>query len=226
MTIAMTDRALATSADYADALLVTRRAKNWLFLLILLMLLIQMAFFFIVRYTDVINFGGGPAVTVSSATTAPTSAPVVVQPSRREIVHYLSGFTLFLGTVLPLLLALVLLLITNIMLIGRLIGVTRVTSALIWCLILMLLMFPWQVFMGASTSPSDFRIPGVLYTWHDLRSQAKFDSSNMNLAIVKWARFFVMPLIATIILLMIQVKSNRGLRQALGEETPDINITT
>jgi hypothetical protein len=121
----------------------------------------------------------------------------------------------------------VLLLITNIMLIGRLIGVTRVTSALLWCLLLVLLMFPWQVFFGASTSPSDFRIPGVLYTWHDLRSQAKFDASgDMKMAIVKWARFFVMPLVATIILLMIQVKSNRGLRQALGEETPDINITT
>jgi hypothetical protein len=224
MTRAMTDRALATSADYADALLVTRRAKNWLFLLILLMLLIQMAFFFLVRYSDVIS--AGPTIAVSSATTVPTTAPAG-QPSRRELVHYLSGFTLFLGTILPLLLALVLLLITNIMLIGRLIGVTRVTSALIWCLILMLLMFPWQVFMGASTNPSDFRIPGVLYTWHDLRSQAHFDASkDLNVAIVKWARFFVMPLIATVILLMIQVKSNRGLRQALGEETPDINITT
>jgi hypothetical protein len=171
----------------------------------------------------VISGGSGP--TVSTATTFPSTQPV--QASRRELVHYLSGITLFLGTILPILLAIVLLLITNIMLIGRLIGVTRVTSALLWCLLLVLLMFPWQVFFGASTSPSDFRIPGVLYTWHDLRSQAKFDASgDMKMAIVKWARFFVMPLVATIILLMIQVKSNRGLRQALGEETPDINITT
>jgi hypothetical protein len=232
MTSAMTDRALATSADYADALLVTRRAKNLLFLFILLMLLIQMAFFFVVRYTDMISFGGSGGVTIT-ATTLPTTLPADTAvsgtgnvPAKRELVHYISGLTLFLGTVLPILMALVLLLIVNIMLIGRLIGVTRVTSALLWCLLLMLLMFPWQIFFGASSSPSDFRIPGVLYTWSDLRSQAKFDASNMNLAVVKWARFFVMPLVATIILLAIQIKSNRGLRQALGEETPDINITT
>jgi hypothetical protein len=213
----MTDRALATSADYADALLVARRAKQWLFLFILLMLIVQITLFFVARYTDFIA--------AASAAISPTTLPTT-RPAGREFTQYISSFTLFLGTILPILLAMVLLLIVNIMLVGRLIGISRVTSALLWCLLLMLLMFPWQIFFGASNSPSDIRVPGVLYTWSDLRSQAKFDSSNIHLAIVKWARFFVMPLVATIILLAIQVKSNRGLRQALGEEAPDINITT
>lgn len=214
----MADRDLATSADYADALLVARRAKHWLFLFILLMLLAQIALFFVARYTDLIA--------AASASLSPATQPTTRPADGRDITRYLSSVTLFLGTVLPILLAIVLLLIANIMLVGRLIGVTRVTSAFIWCLLLILMMFPWQLFFGGSPSPSDIRIPGVLYTWHDLRSQAKFDSSNLSLAVVKWARFFVMPMVATIILLAIQVKSNRGLRQALGEETPDINIST
>jgi hypothetical protein len=213
----MTDRSLATSADYADALLVARRAKNWLFLLVLLMLLVQMGFFFVARYTDLI------VAATSSTTTAPTT-----RPAGRQMIHYVSAFALFFGTVLPILLSLVLLLIANIMLVGRLIGVSRVTSAFLWCLLLVLLMFPWQIYFGATSSPSDFRIPGVLYTWSDLVSNAQF-KGDAFVNVVKWARFFVMPLVATLILLLIQVKSNRGLRQALGEESPaapDITITT
>jgi hypothetical protein len=220
----MTDRSLATSADYADALLVARRAKNWLFLLILLMLLVQIAFFFLARYTDAIG-GIAPAVSPPSAVavaTAPTSRPV----SAREFLHYLSGFTLFFGTIFPLLLGLVLLLIVNIMLVGRLIGLTRVTSAFLWCLVLMLMMFPWQIYFAGSTTPTDFRVPGVLYTWHDLRTNAKFQTTDPYFAVIKWARFFAMPAVAAVVLLTIQVKSNRGLRQALGEESPEITITT
>ena len=200
----MNDPSLATSADYADALLVARRAKHVLFLVILLMLLLQVGLFFLARYSDLV-------VARLNPTTAPTT-----QPAGREFLHYVSGVVLFLGTVLPILLSLVLLLIVHIMLVGRLIGVARVTSAFLWCLLLLLLMFPWQVFFGASTDPNDFRVPGVLYTWTDLRTRAKFESGDMARQALTWARFCVMPLVATILLLVVQIKSNRGLRQALG----------
>src|SRR5438034_6931354 len=142
----MTDRSLATSADYADALLVARRAKKLLFLLILLMLLIQIAFFFVARYTDLIP----------SASSPPASSPPTTRPAGRELIHYASGITLFLGTILPILLAMTLFLIVHIMLVGRLIGVARVTSALVWCMVLILFMFPWQIFFGATSNPADF----------------------------------------------------------------------
>src|SRR5205823_5468557 len=45
----MTRTALAIAADYADAMMVARRAKNWLFLVLLLVLLIQLALFFVAR---------------------------------------------------------------------------------------------------------------------------------------------------------------------------------
>ena len=61
MTMTAPDRTLATSADYADALLVARRAKKLLVLLILLMLLAQIALFFTARYTDFIAIRPGGA---------------------------------------------------------------------------------------------------------------------------------------------------------------------
>src|SRR5947207_15170375 len=90
---------IATSADYADALLVARRAKHWLFLLLMLMLLIQIALFFVARYTSLIV----PA----SATTPPSRV--------FETLHYLTGLTSLLGTVSPVPLSFLLLLIVNLM---------------------------------------------------------------------------------------------------------------
>ena len=253
----MNDRSLATSADYADALLVARKAKNLLFLLALLMLLVQIGLFFVARYSDLIATGPAAPAAVTTplttpiippATTAATTAPAPAEatpadpavpaeaapaepaapavPPARDFLQYVSGIVLFLGTILPILLALVLLLIVNIMLVGRLIGLTSLTSAFIWCLLLILLMFPWQIFFGASTDPFDFRLPGVLYTWNDLRAHARFDASNFHLAVVKWARFVAMPAVATVLLMVVQIKSNRGLRQALGEApVEDIQIS-
>ena len=208
----MSEPSIATSADYADALIVARRAKHWLFLILLLILLVHMSLFFVARYTNVF-----PSIAMSS-TTVPTSQPTRVS----EEFHYLTALTTFLGTILPPVLALVLLIIVNIMLVGRLIGVARVTSAYIWSLLLALLLFPWQAFLGKVTFYSgDFRIPGVLYTWDELVQQARFPTQPIELAIVKWSRFVVFPLLTLIVLMMIQSKSNRGLRQALGESTPE-----
>ncbi|HYO09057.1 MAG TPA: hypothetical protein VER17_08795 [Tepidisphaeraceae bacterium] len=201
---------IATSADYADAMIVARRAKNWLFLILLIMLLVQLAMFFIARYTTLIIIGGG-------TTTQPVVSPWL------DRLHYLSGVSTFLGTLLPPLLGAVLLLIVNIMLIGRLIGVARVTGAFVWCLLLVLMLFPWQAFLNnANFSAAEFKIPGVLYTWDELVLSAKFQPARIEERILKWARFLVFPLIALIVLMIVQVKSNRGLRQALGEADPDL----
>src|SRR5215217_1703976 len=204
----MSDPSLATAADYADALIVARTAKKWIFLILMLMLLLQIAIFFIARYTTII-----PTATTLPATTRPTGG---------LLLSYVTAAASFFGTILPILLALVLLLIVNVMLVGRLIGLSRVTSAFIWCLLLALLLFPWQAFFGGTTEPTDFRLPGLIYTWDELVRNAKFGTEgDLKLAMLKWARFVVFPVLALILLMIVQIKSNRGLRQALGEATPD-----
>lgn len=212
----MSEPSIATSADYADALIVARRAKHWLFLILLLMLLVHIAMFFVARYTNIF-----PVATTAAKTTA-TTIPTTHPTRLTEEIHYLTGITTFFGTILPPLMSMVLLLIVHIMLVGRLIGVARVTSAYIWSLLLALLLFPWQAFLGKVQFYSgDFRIPGVLFTWEELVAEARFGTQPLELAIVKWARFLVFPLLTLIVLMMVQAKSNRGLRQALGESTPD-----
>jgi hypothetical protein len=203
----MTQTSIATSADYADALLVARRGKHLLFLLLLLMLLGQIALFFVARYTSAV---------------VPEGAPTTRSAVAHDLLRYLTGATTFFGTVLPVLLCLVLLLIVNIMLVGRLLGLARLTSAFLWCLLLMLLLFPVQVFFGGSTDPRDFRLPGLMVTWDELVLYAKFGTDNLHLAVMKWTRFLVMPLVAVVLLAIVQIKSNRGLRQALGEAAPDL----
>jgi hypothetical protein len=213
----MNDPAIATAADYADAMVTARKSKNALLLGVLLMLLIQLGLFFIARYT---NF-----VIASPSTTQPTTAP---NPKWTDGIEYLVGASAFLGVVLTIVLSFVLLLIVNIMLVGRLIGVARLTSSYVWCLVLLVLLFPWQAFLSNATfSDPNFKIPGVLYTWDELRLFAKFGMTTPaegSVLVLKWARFVVLPAIAIIIALRIQMKSNRGLRQAFGETEPETTV--
>lgn len=210
----MTQTSIATSADYADALLVARRGKHLLFLLLLLMLLGQIAIFFVARYTNVLVPAGAGA-------TATTTAAV---PTRTAVaLNYFTSAMTFFGMILPILLAFDLLLILNIMLVGRLLGLARTTSAFLWCLLLMLLLFPVQAFFGGSTDPMDFRLPGLIYTWDELARYAKFPTEDPFYAFLKWTRFLAAPLLAIVLLAVVQIKSNRGLRQALGEATPELS---
>ena len=204
-----TPSVIATAADYADAMLTARRAKNWLFLILLLLLLAQLIVFTLYR-AEVIKVSPTPAVARAVAT-APTTIPATENKAELALV-YLIGLTDFLGIILAIVLAAVLLLLTNIMLVGRLIGVSRLTSAFIWCLVLIVLLFPWQAFLGP-----EFKLPGVLYTYEELIKTGRWDAMRWQESVLKWARFVGFPVLAVILLCVVQVKSRRGIRQALGE---------
>jgi hypothetical protein len=220
---------IATAADYADAMMIARRAKNVLFFLLLIMLLLQIGTFFVARMTDYV-LPANPSLADSisiTPTTHPTAAPST-QPlaSLRDkalapaFLRYLTALIDFLGIVFILVLGVVLLLIIKIMLVGRLIGVAQVTSAFVWCVFLGILLFPWQAFLQNTDFTGDFKIPGVLYTWPELIHPtlgAKFSTADLYQSILRWARFVGWPVVALILLLMIQAKSSRGLRAALGE---------
>ncbi|MDB5299488.1 MAG: hypothetical protein JWO87_1151 [Phycisphaerales bacterium] len=238
----------AVAADYADAMLVARRAKNTLFLFLALILIVQLAMFFVARYVGridlrtVVTTSANPvdAATTRSSTDTPIveHTPTAGGRSSRlsaPAFEYLIALTDYGGVVFTIVLAVVLLLIITIMLVGRLVGVSHVTSAFCWAVFLMVLMFPWQAFLNSedaagvrSSSSSQVsgelapdttgvRIPGVLYTWPELRNHYDFPSGWNLPAILKWARFVGFPLLALVVLLMIQGRSSRGLRFALGE---------
>ena len=226
---------IATAADYADAMMAARRAKNWLFLLLLLILLGQLAMFFALRHNPDLMGSSTPAYTTATTeASVPTTQPSGFQVAK--LMEYFVAITSFAGIVLAIVLAAVQLLIVTIMLVGRLIGVSRVTSAFIWGLLLIVLLFPWQslllspVTVGVNaqgTTNTEFKLPGVLYTWGEITHPtlgARFNSADLsaNQAYLRWARFVIWPAIAVLLLLVIQSKSSRGLRMALGEVEFDV----
>lgn len=261
---------LAVSADYADALLAARRAKNWMFLLLMLGLLAQITIFLLARFEIGIKMTpsgetslqlptrvevSAPTTTESSpaspTTAESTEAVAVVQTSERSIkvdgedvtggvLAWLINSIVYLGTILSIVMSVIILLIVLIMLVGRLLGVSHSTSAYVWAVILAVLIFPWQLFYGeetgaASASASqttrnvdinDYRVPGVLYTWGELKQGIDFENGFNKVAILRYARFTGFPLVALFILFMVQAKSGRGVKYALGETEMRVDLTT
>lgn len=230
----MHERVVAIAADYADALLVVRRAKRLLLLLLLLTLLGQIAIFACVHF-GVIKPPADVAAAVnpvaSRATTLPLADGTVaaigrpIDPaaasatSKWNLLTYATIATLTGGVVLGALLSLTLFLTVHIMLVGRLIGVAYVTRAFVLSLFLTLLLFPWQTLLATATiGGRDSVLPGVLYTWGEITSRVPFTGGDTFQTILYWARFAGWPLVALIILLLVQVRSGKGLKLALGEE--------
>jgi len=197
------DVSIATAADYADALLVARRAKRILTLILFVLLILQLGVFGVAHWTDVLQ-----------TTSQPSTTPVATA----DMLAYASAVSLYLGMGCAVMLPLVLWITSHIMLVGRLIGVGAVVSALAWSLLLAVVLFPWQsILITAELSKTDFVIPGVLYTWREVAERVPLTSSDLLATILYWGRFVGAPVIALIILLMVHVRSGRGLRVSLGE---------
>ena len=163
-----------------------------------------------------------PTTTEGTAVGVSTSA---AEPRWVQGIRYATAVINFLGIALVIVLSLVLLLVVKIMLVGRLIGVSRVTSAYIWCIILAVLLFPWQTFLTSHGAGVDFQIPGVLFTWADLQ-QSSFQTTNMSESVLKWTRFVAYPVFAILLLLLVQGGSSRGIREALGESEGELGELT
>lgn len=218
----MPDPGLATAADYSEALLTARRAKSAIALLLALMLIGQIAVFLLMRY-QIVTLPADMTLTPTTAEPltavidATTTQPAVSSARLVDLLHYVSGALILGGIALSIVLAFLLCLIGHVMLVGRLIGVGRVTSALITTLVLLVFLFPWQAFLQ-----TDFRISGVLWTWDELVRRYNFETrmtgEGWPETVLSWFRFVGAPVVALILVMAIQLKSNRGLKMALGED--------
>jgi hypothetical protein len=214
------DPAIATAADYADALIVARRAKKFVILALILLLIGQVAIFSVAKFTDVpldpqMSSSAGPEATTSPTTNA---SNLVSAQERHLLLVYLTSTTLHLGMLLAFVLPVLLMLTAGVMLVGRLVGLGPTMHALVLSLVVLLLLFPWQTLLSINPATGrDFVLPGVMYTWRDVVNSARHTPDGLNEQILYWARFYVWPLITVVLLLRIQLKSGRGLRMALGE---------
>jgi hypothetical protein len=201
-------RVIAIAADYADALLVARRAKSLLVLVLVLVVLAHLAIFFTAHFApDVLHR------TVVATTTQPArfNAP--------DALQYVTSATLFLAVIFSILLVLTLFLTIHIMLVGRLIGVRDVTRALTTSFLLLVLLVPWQTLLVTQRmGATDAVPPGILSTWNEVSSRVPMTGGDAFGQALYWARFVAFPVLGLILLLLIQVRSGRGLKYALGEE--------
>jgi hypothetical protein len=154
------------------------------------------------------------------------------------VLAWVTNAITYLGTIFSIAMIVVVLLIVLIMLVGRLIGVAHTTSAFVWAVLLALLLFPWQLFYDRETArpgPSstsneirldDYRWPGAFYTWGELRQGVDFKNDDTKVAVLRYARFAAFPLVALVLLFMVQAKSGRGIKYALGEAEVHVDVTT
>lgn len=203
--------AITIRADYADALISARRAKGWLVAILLIIFLGQIAIFFCARKW------------LPEGSTSATTQPIA-NAGNIEKLRYVVGLFDVVGLLSSILLSIVLLLIVNTMLVGRLVGVGKLTSAFILSLVLLVLVFPWQALLSNPAingipAPGDFKFSGILYTWAELihpNLGAKFPGDKLDVAVLRWARYVGFPIVAVIILLVVHLRSARGLRMAMG----------
>jgi hypothetical protein len=184
-------QSLASAADYADALITARRAKNLLWSITTLLVLAEIVLFFVARY----------------------KADFVADTPTALVLRDLIAVVDFMGLILPLLLDVALLVIVGIMLVGRLIGVSKVLTAFFWSALITVLLFPWQALLLST----ELKIPGVLYNWTELVTRAKFHPTGFGPSLLYWARFVGWPVLAVFVLTLIQSNSRRGLQLAFGE---------
>jgi hypothetical protein len=216
---------VATAADYADAMIIARRSRTVFSFLLLAMLAFQLVLFLVYRFSPAVDdyVVADPA---TAAVLSPTTAPSVAAPTGgselgRNLLKYVVSLSGFFGLMFSILLSLTLLLLLNIMLIGRLIGISKVTSAFIWSLVILTLVFPWQAFLNnENLTRTEFKVPGVLYNWNEITQHGDIDSSlPFHVKVMRWARFLAMPLVTVALVFNVLGKSGKGLRMALGEST-------
>jgi hypothetical protein len=193
----MTTDPLPTAADYADAIIIGRRAKNILFTLTLVLLVGQLTMFFLCRY----------------------KFPPDANDHRLDVIKYGIGLVDFIGVAAPIVLAIDLVFLTQIMIAGRLLGVARMLSAFLWTVVLLVLLFPWQAFLINQTFTSpEFKVPGVLYTWAEFVARVRVHPLPLwPKGILFWGRFALWPVAAILILVHIQLQSRRGINSAIGK---------
>ncbi len=216
---------LSDDLEYRQALRSVRAAKNVFVLLILAALLVQLAGFCLVRFGVVPLPSGCEATTTAPAAwTASASAPAS-QPAARSAaacaaadmlvlgMHWALPATKFLAMVLAILLAITLLVSVQLAILGRTGGAAAVTSGFFWSLLLLMVLVPWQQFYGGNMATGATFNFGTLLegSARVLRHHATAPWDELA---YYYARFAGYPVIALLLLLLVQAKFHRFWRTA------------
>jgi len=206
--------------EYAEAFAAVKRGKNLFLLLVLLAIGVQLGAFILVEFVGVL--GPRKAVETQVSPLAPTTAPAAMAGGEltatdkacqtwRTVLSWALPAAKFLAPTACMLLVLMLLFAVKLSLIGRLGGIAGLVGALLWSVILLALVAPWQQIFKGSLACGAMSSYGEMVNWvNKFHAPADGKASGMTDQIFFYARFIAYPAMALLVWLVVQVKFARG----------------
>ncbi len=135
----------------------------------------------------------------------------------RESYYLIAPITQLLGLLASGSQAIIIFVTLLVILVAQAPGVANMTRSLIWSVILLFMVFPWQYVLPG------FPIPGVLYGWHELHNTLALAflpppghgiSFDQRILIV--GRYVLWPVLALVVMLVTAERFRAGVRLAIG----------
>ena len=135
----------------------------------------------------------------------------------RESYYLIAPITQLLGLLASGSQAIIIFITLLVILVAQAPGVANMTRSLIWSVILLFMVFPWQYVLPG------FPIPGVLYGWHELHNTLALAflpppghgiSYDQRILIV--GRYVLWPVLALVVMLVTAERFRAGVRLAIG----------
>ena len=206
------------AADYAAALKSLRGAKNFFWWLIIIALAVQLVSFVLVQWVGVVDakYEPTPKVTTQTAKQVAEARSDAAGPAAvwDGLLHWVLPGTKFVAFISALLLVCMLVISLKLSLIGRLGGAAGMIGAVLWSLLLLAMVTPWQQIMDTSVAC------GALYNLDDLVRGVRGVKSTWgaeNVSFVRHmmhlGRFILYPVATMLVWLLTQARFARGYRR-------------
>jgi hypothetical protein len=222
-------------SDYGVSLRTLRTARGWLGFWLVACVVWQFVGFALMYWTQQPYMSMRPEYVSPPAASAPTMGPTsqgalpfYPSPARDlnvrkqwEITYTLAVPVTQLCSLIAVSSQVIIVFLTLlVMLVAQAPGVAQITRSLIWSVLLMFMFLPWQYFAR------DFPIPGVIYSYAELKSfigphVVHMPPYGMHVWLVM-GRFIVWPLVGLFVLLVTGVRYRAGIMFAIGHPLQSI----
>jgi len=195
-----------------------KTAKNAFMFILLLAILLQLASFVLVNWGQVVDKLHSPV-----ATTSPTTQPADQQSVQaigtatlwEQVFHWMLPATKFIGFVAALMAVVSLVFAVQLAIVGRLGGIAGTVSALLWSILLLAMVTPWQQVLTGSFAA------GALYNLGELtadvaRVKPEWGPTDVSFIskVIYYARYMAYPLLTLLVWLVVMVKFANGYKDS------------
>ena len=193
--------------DYVSALKTIRSVRGAIVLLLILSLLIPLACFGGVQWGKIRQPATATAADLASDDGAPVEDAFGISENRLyTMAQQAMRFTPFVARLMTLMLIFVYLMTTNICLSGRLGGANDSIVSFFWAVLLMLLLIPWQSWIGAGEGVAVFYDLDALINAHSSLC------SEWLVRLAHYVRFLLFPFLGLLTVVVADIRFGRCYR--------------